>query len=449
MADGATPLMSASVATVDLFNNLWVVICGALVFIMTISVGILERGELGRAANRALLKNIMISCSGFFFMAFLGYNVAFAPTIGYGLMGNPLYNFPFMGSFASNSADTFSQVWWSMGPQYFNNFVTLPSYYFFETAFATVTLALVGVIVLRKMKLKAFFLYSIPYFIIIWALPAAWIWNPQGWLYVLGVRDFAGGLIVHGAAGAAGLAIVLRVWQEEKKKGFTASPQIQPKPNTSWLALSILLLWLGWFGFNPGSTLALNIQSYIVIVITFLAAATGFLFTMFFKYLEIRKMPSIMYAANGVLIGLIVITPVAGYVGPESAIILGILGSLLFILGEKLFQRAKWFTDPVGLFPGHFLGGIFGFVMVAFFTQKSYADFGGGYGLSNGILFGGGMAAVRQLGLQLLAIPIVVITVFVLSYIFMWMISKGIHGIINEYPAEISSKRELEPSASG
>ena len=441
--------MSAVTPTGSLFNNLWVVICGVLVFIMTISVGILERGELGKAANRSLLKNIMISCSGFFFMGFIGFNVAFAPTIGYGLIGNPLYDFPFMGSFGGNSADIFSQVWWSMGPQYFNNSITLPSYFFFETAFATVTLALVGVVVLRKMKLEAFFLYSIPYFILIWSLPAAWIWNPQGWLYLMGVRDFAGGLVVHGAAGAAGFAIVLRVWQEEKKRGFTTSPQIQSQPSTPWLSLSILLLWLGWFGFNPGSTLALNIQSYIVIVITFMAAATSFLFTMFFKYLEIKKLPSIMYAANGVLIGLIVITPVAGYVGVESAVILGILGSILFILGEKLFQRAKWFTDPVGLFPGHFLGGIFGFIMVAFFTQKAYADFGGGFGLTDGILFGGGMDAVRQLGVQLFAIPIVVVTVFVLSYIFIWLISKTIHGIIKDYNSGNIEAALSEATSSG
>ena len=376
-------------------------------------------------------------------MAFIEFNVAFAPTIANGLIGNPLYTSPFLGSFQTNAVAIHTQTWWSMTPTYFNNFVTLPTYFFFETAFATVTFALVGVIVLRKIKLSSFFLFSIPYFILIWTLPVAWIWNPQGWLYLLGVRDFAGGLVVHGAAGAAGLAIVLRVWQEEKKKGYRESPQIKPKPNTPWLSLSILLLWLGWFGFNPGSTLALNIQSYIVVLITFLAASTAFLFTMFFKYLEIKKIPSILYGANGVLIGLIVITPVAGYVGPESAVILGVLGAIVFILGEKLFARAKWFTDPVGLFPGHFLGGLLGFIMVAFFTQTVYANFGGGYGLPNGLFFGGGMAAIRQLGLQLLAIPVVVVTVFVLSYIFIWIISKSLHGIINEYSAELS-KPSLE-----
>ncbi len=439
--------MSASLPTENLFNNLWVLICGVLVFLMTISVGILERGELGKGYSRALMKNIMISCSGFFFMALIGFSVAFAPAMAHGLIGNPLYNFPFMGSFASNSADIFTQVWWSMTPNYFNNLVTLPSYFFFETAFATVTLALVGIIILKKIKLEAFFLYSIPYFILIWALPAAWIWNPQGWLYMLGVRDFAGGLVVHGAAGAAGLAIVFRVWQEEKKKGFKISPQTPAKPSTPWLALSILLLWLGWFGFNPGSTLALNIQSYIVVQITFLAAATGFLFTMFFKYLEIRKMPSMMYAANGILIGLIVITPVAGYVSLGSSVILGVLGSIIFIFAEKLFSRAKWFSDPVGLFPGHLVGGIFGFIMVAFFSQYSYASFGGGSALPNGLLFGGGMQALRQLGLQLFAIPVVMITVFVLTYVFIWLISKGIHGIIREYTEEEIEAGKIKPSA--
>jgi Amt family ammonium transporter len=124
----------------------------------------------------------------------------------------------------------------------------------------------------------------------------------------------------------------------------------------------------------------------------------------------------------------------------QCAVILGILGSILFILGEKFFQRAKWFTDPVGLFPGHFLGGIFGFIMVAFFTQKAYADFGVGFGLTDGIFFGGGMDAVRQLGVQLFAIPIVVVKVFVLSYIFIWLISKTLHGIIKDYnPGNINA----------
>ena len=91
------------------------------------------------------------------------------------------------------------------------------TYFFFETAFATVTLALVGVVVLKKVKLEVFAIFSVIYFVIIWNLPAAWIWNPTGWLYLLGMRDFAGGLVVHGAAGAAGLAILVHSGWRRKR----------------------------------------------------------------------------------------------------------------------------------------------------------------------------------------------------------------------------------------
>src|SRR5439155_1526106 len=176
-------------------------------------------------------------------------------------------------------------------------------YFLFETAFASVTLALVGVIVLRKVKMQAFFLYSIVYFIIIWNLPAAWIWNPTGWLAQMGMADFAGGLVVHGAAGAAGLGIILQIWREEKKKGLTTSPQVGVKLNLPWLTLSILLLWVGWFGFNPGSVLAFNNEAMVVVLTTFLAAASAFLSVMFFRYQMTKEMPSLIYAADGVFFG--------------------------------------------------------------------------------------------------------------------------------------------------
>ncbi|MCJ7759612.1 ammonium transporter, partial [Candidatus Bathyarchaeota archaeon] len=266
----------------EVFNNLWLLISGVLVFIMTISVGLLEIGELGEEHKNSLLKTMLIVCSAFFFMSFMGFNVAFAPTMN-GLIGNPVYNGPFLGGFGSDAYGVFSGVWWSMTSNYFNTGITLPTYFFFEVAFASVTLALVGVVALRKLKLEAFFLYSIVYFIILWSLPAAWIWNPTGWLYSIGFRDFAGGLVVHGAAGAAGFAIVLQIWREEKKKGFKESPPVRLNPNPGWLTLSILLLWLGWFGFNPGSTLALNLEAEIVVLTTFLAASSAFLSTMFFR----------------------------------------------------------------------------------------------------------------------------------------------------------------------
>ena len=417
-----------------LVNNLWVIICGLLVFTMTISVGFLEIGELGSDLEISLIKAMLITGSALFFMAFLGFNTAFAPTLG-GIIGNPLYHGLFLGGSATSTQGLLTGMWWSQQ----STGLTIGTYFLFETAFASVTLALVGVIVLRKVKMQAFFLYSIVYFIIIWNLPAAWIWNPTGWLAQMGMADFAGGLVVHGAAGAAGLGIVLQVWREEKKRGNSTSPQVSVKLNLPWLTLSILLLWVGWFGFNPGSVLAFNDEAMVVVLTTFLAAASAFLSIMFFRYQMTKQTPSLIYGANGVLMGLIIITPLAGFVSPLSAIILGLLGGPLFLVGEKWFGKFKWFTDPVGLFPGHLLGGTFGVLMIPFFAQKAFVSalasltFQNGSlvppSLPDGLFFGGGVSALNQLGIEAYAVVVVMISVFILSYVTSWLISVAMHGI--------------------
>jgi Amt family ammonium transporter len=419
-----------------LANNLWVIICGLLVFTMTISVGFLEIGELGSDLDISLLKTMLITGSALFFMALVGFNTAFAPTIN-GVIGNPLYNGLFLGGSSTSIINgALTGPWWSQQ----STGLTTGTYFLFETAFASVTLALVGVIVLRKMKMQAFFAYSIVYFIIIWNLPAAWIWNPTGWLAQMGMADFAGGLVVHGAAGAAGLGIILQIWREEKKRGLANSPQVPVKLNLPWLTLSILLLWVGWFGFNPGSVLAFNNEAMVVVLTTFLAAASAFLSVMFFRYRMTKEMPSLIYGVNGVLMGLIVITPLAGFVSPLSAVVLGLLGGPLFLAGEKWFGKFKWFTDPVGLFPGHLLGGTFGVLMIPFFTQKAFVSALASLTLQNGtlvppslpdgLLFGGGISALNQLGIEVYGIVAVILTVFILSYMTSWLISKSMKGII-------------------
>ncbi|HUH78669.1 MAG TPA: hypothetical protein VLY83_02100 [Methanoregula sp.] len=427
--------MTDTAVTINLFNNLWVLLCGALVFIMTISVGLLEIGELGKDYRQGLLKTVIIICLGFFVMALVGFNTAFAPTIG-GIIGDPFYSAPFLGGFSTTFPGVLQGVWWSMGSAWFNTGVTLSSYFFFETAFASVTLALVGLIVLRKMKLPAFCIFSVVYFIIIWNLPAAWVWNPTGWLYLIGMRDFAGGLVVHGAAAAAGGAILVKIWQEEKKKGYKESPKVAVNVSPGWLTLAVLLLWLGWFGFNPGSTLTWSYEANVVVLTTFICASTSFLSMMLFKYWETKKNPDLIYAANGVLMGLIVITPVAGFVSPGSSVILGIISGPLYIYLEKVFLRMKWFTDPMGLFPGHFSGGLFGVLMIAFFTQHPYAVASGNGNLPDGILFGGGSVAFQQLGIEVLGIIAVMITVFVISYITVYLIARGMGGITTDYKKE-------------
>jgi len=420
---------------VFLANNLWVLICGLLVFAMTISVGLLEVGELGEEYSNSLLKTMLITGSALVFMGFVGFNTAFAPTID-GLIGNPLYGGLFLGDFSANLNGLLGGVWWSMTPAYFGTSLTAGTYFLFEAAFASVTLALVGVVALRKMRIEAFMIYSIVYFVVIWNLPAAWIWNPTGWLFQMGMRDFAGGLVVHGAAGAAGLGILSVIWLEEKHSGLKESPKVSCKLSQGWLTIAILLLWMGWFGFNPGSVLAFNYSAMVVVVTTFLAASASFLSSMAYKLFVSKQKPGLLDAVNGVLMGLIVITPLAGFVSPGSAVLLGLIGGPLFVLAEGYFSRFKWFSDPVGLLPGHTVGGLFGIAMIAFFTEHNFASASGNPTLPNGLLFGGGVAALQQLGIEIFGTIIVMATVFILSFATAWIISASMKGITNGYKSQ-------------
>jgi ammonium transporter, Amt family len=408
-----------------LANNLWVLVCGLFVFMMTIAVGLLEVGELGERVVGSLVKTILITGLAVLVMAIVGFNTAFAPTIA-GIIGNPLYGAGlFLGGFSPGISDS----WWSVT----GAGLRTGTYFLFETAFASVTLALVGVVALHKMKLSAFAIYSVVYLALIWALPAAWIWNPSGWLAKLGMVDFAGGLVVHGAAGAAGLGIVWQIWREEKAKGLRLSPPVPYRVNAGWLTIAILLLWVGWFGFNPGSVLAFNDEAIVVVETTFVAAAAAMVSTSMTAYALTSELFNPLYVVNGILMGLIVITPLAGFVSPGSALILGLLCGPIFVYAEKLVGRAKWMSDPVGLFPGHLVGGIFGVLMIAFFAQNQFATGSGFPTLPNGLFFGGGGAAIKQLGIEVLGIGIVVVAVFVLSHLTVRVLAALIKGITTSY----------------
>src|SRR5258708_4330528 len=408
-----------------LANNLWVLVCGLFVFMMTIAVGLLEVGELGQRVVASLVKTILITGLAVLVMAVIGLNTAFAPTIG-GIIGNPLYGPGLvLGGFSPGIADS----WWSVT----GAGLRTGTYFLFETAFASVTLALVGVVALHKMKLSAFAIYSVAYFVGIWALPAAWTWNPSGWLARLGMVDFAGGLVVHGAAGAAGLGIGWQIWREERAKGHKVSPPVPYQVNAGWLTIAILLLWVGWFGFNPGSVLAFNDEAIIVVETTFVAAAAAMVSTSMTAYILTSELFNPLYVVNGILMGLIVITPSAGFVSPGSAVILALLCGPIFLYAEKWIGRAKWMTDPVGLFPGHLVGGIFGVLMIAFFAQTQFASGSGFPTLPNGVFFGGGGSAVKQLGIEILGIGIVVVAVFVLSHLTVRVLAALMSGITTVY----------------
>jgi Amt family ammonium transporter len=163
---------------------------------------------------------------------------------------------------------------------------------------------------------------------------------------------------------------------------------------------------------------------------------------MFFRYLITKTKPSIVYGVNGILMGLIIITPLAGFVSPASAIILGLIGGPLFLVAEKYISRARWFTDPIGLFPGHLVGGIFGVLMIAFFTQHSFAAASGNASLPNGLLFGGGYAAASQLGIEAFGLVAVLLFVFCISSASIWLVGKALGGITSdEYYKSVAARK--------
>ncbi|MCW6158159.1 MAG: ammonium transporter [Thermoplasmatales archaeon] len=425
-----------------LFNNLWMIFSALLVFLMTVAIGFLEYGELGKHYSNSLIKTILIMGTAIFLMALVGFNLAFAPTY-YGIIGIPTYNNFFFGSFSSSTSAIIEGTWWSMTSRYFDTGLTTGTYFLYETAFASVTLAIVGVVALRKMKLSAFLAYSVVYYTLIWTLPAAWIWNPTGWLYQLGVRDFGGGLVVHAAAGFAGLAIVLKIWREERRQGHSESPQAVISINPAWLTLSILLLWVGWFGFNAGSVLAFNGETIIVGLNTFLGAASALISTVFFRFLITKKDPGYLYAINGILVGLILMSPLSGYISPAVAIAIGLVGGPIFLVGERVMTR-KWYSDPIGLFPTHLLMGLIGFILIAFVAQTGFSSVSGAANLPNGLIFGGGVSALRQLGIQSLAILVVAAFVFSLSYVSLWIIGKLTNGITAGYEKSVTGAITIE-----
>jgi len=176
--------------------------------------------------------------------------------------------------------------------------------------------------------------------------------------------------------------------------------------------------------------LAFNSSTLAVVLATFLCAASSFLSLMLIDSWKFKKNPGLLNMSNGVLMGLIVITPVAGFVSPASAILLGIIAGPLYFVAEEWFAKRKWFTDPVGLLPGHLTGGLFGVLMIGFFSQSVYTAASGNSTVPNGLLFGGGTAALHQLGIEAFGIIVVFAAVFAISIVTIKLASALFHGIL-------------------
>jgi Amt family ammonium transporter len=268
---------------------------------------------------------------------------------------------------------------------------TIPhlAFFLFQGTFAAITPALISGAYAERIKFSSFLLFTVLWSTFVYAPVAHWVWGADGWLLKLGALDFAGGAVVHLTSGISALIVALVLG---KRQGY---PSVRHAPhNIPMTLLGAGLLWFGWFGFNAGSALAANGLAAAAAVNTHLAAAAGALGWCMVEMLRQRKATGIG-AASGLVAGLVVITPAAGFVEPMSALLMGAVGGVA-CYGGVLLKNKLGYDDALDVVGVHGVGGALGAVLTGVFATVAVNSAG-----ANGLVAGGG---VTLLGKQLLSI---------------------------------------------
>jgi len=395
-------------------NTIWVLFTAMLVFFMNAGFGCLEAGfARQKNAVNILSKN---------FIVFAVSSVAFW-FIGWGLMfgdGNPWFGTQglWMLGGADNSPATgdayrgvYSAINWTAVP--------LEAKFFFQLVFAGTAATIVSGAVAERVKYLAFILFSFLLVGFIYPVVGHLIWG-GGWLASSGMWDFAGSTVVHSTGGWAALAgaIILGARFGKYRKDGSINPI--PGHNLSLATIGCFILWLGWFGFNPGSTMAADPGAIAhICVTTNAAAAAGILGATIFSWVRLGK-PDLGMTLNGCLAGLVAITAPCAFVSVGSALLIGLIAGFIVVESVIRFDHLR-VDDPVGAISVHLVNGIWGTLAVGLFAQDAFAPGTTG----NGLLFGGGAGL---LGAQAFGVATVGVFVFTAASIG-WLALKAILGI--------------------
>lgn len=291
----------------------------------------------------------------------------------------------------------------------------------FQFAFCAVSLAIVWGTTIERIKFSAYVIYGIVFSALIYPLTAHWIFG-GGLLSQIGggVQDFAGSTAVHLVGATGGLAALLLLGPRLGKYDKDGKPRAIPGHSMPFVGLAAIILWVGWFGFNAGSTVGTADGRFAeVALVTQLGAAGGVLGASLLSYLLGKKL-DVGMAANGAIAGLVAITAPSGYVEFWAAPIIGIIGGLICVAGVYAFDRMK-LDDPVGALSAHGLAGIWGTLSCGLFTSERLATYNG---VGKPGLFQGG--SFEQLGVQTAGVVAAFLAVFILSYIVFFLIKKTI-----------------------
>ena len=390
----------------SLIDTLWVFLAAILVFFMNLGFASVEAG-FARSKNTVniLSKNFIV-----FAVSSLGFLL-----LGWGLMFGG--DNPFIGTehlFILGSQDL----------SFYDNTLTssVPFWgkFFFQLVFCGTAATIVSGSVAERVKYITFILFSFVLTLVIYPIVGHWVWG-GGWLADLGFRDFAGDAVVHSLGGWSALAGAMLLGPRIGKYGKDGKPRAIPGHSMSLAVIGLFVLWLGWFGFNPGSTMSFQNPSDVVhILMTTNTAAIAAVVTSTATSWILLKKPDLGMTVNGCLAGLVGITGSCAYVSVESSLLIGALSGILVVFAVQFFDRVH-IDDPVGATAVHLCCGVFGTICVGLFSQAGVTSLS----TVDGLFFGGGFG---PLGVQLLGVVVIGAFSF-LSSGLVWLVLKKTIGI--------------------
>jgi Amt family ammonium transporter len=367
-------------------DTAWMLVATALVLLMTPALAFFY-GGLVRSKNA--LNTMMMSFTSLGFVglawAIVGYSLAFAP--GNNIIGD-------LSRLGLKGVGLEAQG-------------TIPHYLFmaFQGTFCIITAALISGAIVERMRFSAYVTFITLWALVVYAPVAHWVWG-GGWLAKLGALDFAGGTVVHVNAGVAALVAAIVVGKRKDYPSTSLLPH-----NVPFTLLGAGLLWFGWFGFNAGSALTASPLAALAFATTFLAPMSTLVVWTLLDYARSGK-PTAVGCATAIVVGLVAVTPAAGFVGPMSAIALGAIAALPSYFG--LIYRVKTsLDDSLDVVAAHGVGGTVGALLTGVFAQKALN------GVADGVLFGN----PAQLGIQAIAVASTIVYSGVMSFVLLKLIS--------------------------
>ena len=390
----------------DTGDTAWMIVATALVLIMTPGLGFFYGGMVGKKnIISTMLQSYMAMIIVTVLWIIIAFGLCFGPSIG-GIIGNPIPNLFFRGVGTTAA--------WPLAP-------TIPFMLFalFQAKFAIITPALITGAFAERIRFWAYLLFMVLFILLVYAPLAHMTWHPDGIFFKMGVLDFAGGTVVHMSAGWAALAGAIFLGKRKAEK---------PNPaRITYVLLGTGLLWFGWFGFNSGSALGANEIAVQALGTTTIAAAAAGMAWVFIDKILGHKL-SAMGACIGVVVGLVSITPSAGFVSIPHAMFIGVFASIVSNSMVRCFHKSK-IDDALDVFACHGVGGMVGMLLTGVFASNTINP---AVGENQGLIFGDATLFLTQLS----ALIIVSIFAFSASYFLYYIVNKIT-------PLRVSEEKEI------